>query len=237
MSEAKLFMDKFYSEREILIREQIGSKLDTLKKDLKQLYSPCMSRLMNADQQVQTDKGLTIADLLNLEPSKRQMIVTATMYNDALWRLEAAYLMLCIGMLNVAYSNLRSCLETVIAAHIVENIESQSIKFLNRERINQADIAPFIPEKYNESIKAIKDKLGEWGVHSGVESIMIGISCNPKTFDKMISDTKVNKPQELHPEFFDFANTCIRAIGQVFIIFMFIMSKGTKYNRGTVNSR
>jgi len=237
MSESKLFLDKFYNERENLIREQIGPKLDGLKEDLKQLYSPCMARLMNAEQQVQTDKGLTIGDLLNLEPSKRQMIVTATMYNDALWRLEAAYLMLCIGMLNVAYSNLRSCLETVIAAHIVENIESQSIKFLNRERINQADIAPFIPEKYNENIKDIKEKLGEWGVHSGVESIMIGIFCSPKTFDKMISDTKVNKPQELHPEFSDFANTCIQAIGDVFLIFMFLMSKGTKYNRGTITSR
>lgn len=237
MSESKLFLDKFYSERESLIREKIGSTLDILKGDLKQLYSPCMSRLMNAEQQVQTDKGLTIGDLLSLEPSKRQMIVTATMYNDALWRLEAAYLMLCIGILNVAYSNLRSCLETVIAAHIVENIESQSIKFLKGERINQADIAPFIPEKYNEDIKKIKDKLGEWGVHSGVESIMIGTFCSPKTFDKMISDTKVNKPQELHPDFFDFANTCIQAIGDIFIIFMFLMSKGTKYNRGTVKNR
>lgn len=166
MSESTLFLDKFYNERESLIREQIGPKLDGLKNDLKQLYSPCVVRLMNADQQVQTDKGLTIEDLLNLEPSKRQMIVTATMYNDALWRLEAAYLMLCIGMLNVAYSNLRSCLETVIAAHIVENIESQSIKFLSGERINPADIAPFIPEKYNENIKAIKEKLGEWGIHN-----------------------------------------------------------------------
>ena len=161
MSEAKLFVDKFYSERENLVREQIGPQLEGLREQLKQLYSPCIVKLMNAEQQVQTAKGLTIGDLLNLEPSKRQMIVTATMYNDALWRLEAAYLMLCIGMLNVAYSNLRSCLETVIAAHIVENIESQSIMFLNREKINQADIAPFIHEKDNEAIKKIKIKLGE----------------------------------------------------------------------------
>lgn len=237
MSESKIFLDKFYSERENLIREKIGPILDRLKEDLKQLYSPCVVRIMNAEQQVQTDKGLTIGDLLNLEPSKRQMIVTATMYNDALWRLEAAYIMLCIGMLNVAYSNLRSCLETVIAAHIVENIESQSIKFLNREKINQAAIAPFITEKYNQDIKNIKDKLGEWGVHSGVESIMIGTFCSPKTFDKMISDTKVNKPQELHPDFFDFADTCIQAIGNVFLIFMFLISKGTKYNRGTIKQR
>jgi hypothetical protein len=51
----------------------------------------------------------------------------------------------------------------------------------------------------------------------------------------MISDTKINKPQELDPNFFDFADTCIQAIGGVFLIFMFLMSKGTKYNRGTIN--
>ena len=237
MTETQIFSDKFYSERENLVREHIGTQLDGLREQLKQLYSPCITRLMNAAHQTQADRASTIGELLDLEPSKRQMIVTATTYNDALWRLEAAYLMLRIGILNVAYSNLRSCLETIIAAHIVENIESKSVNFLNNERINQADIAPFIPGKYNENIKKIKDKLGEWGVHSGVESIMIGTFCSPKTFDKMISDTKVNKPQQLHPNFFDFADTCIQAIGTVFLIFMFLISKGTKYNRGTIKQR
>ena len=45
MSGVKLFADTFYSERENLIRERIGPKVDRLKEELKQLYSPCMTRL------------------------------------------------------------------------------------------------------------------------------------------------------------------------------------------------
>ncbi len=214
-----------------MVWEHNGAQLDGLREQLKQLYSPCMVRLMNAEHQVQAGRELTIGDLLDLEPSKRQMIVTATMYNDALWRLEAAYLMLRIGILNVAYSNLRSCLETIIAAHIVENIESKSVKFLNKERINQAEIAPFIPKKYNDDIKQIKDKLGEWGVHSGVESIMIGIVCNPNTLEKMISENKGSKPQTIQQEFSNYAKTCVQAFNTVYLIFTFLIHKGTTYRR------
>ena len=231
MFEGKLFIDKFYSERENLVREHLGPQLDGLRQQLRQLYSPCMTRLMNVEQQMQSEKGLTIKDLLDLDPNKRQMVVTATMYNDALWRLEAAYLMLRIGILNVAYSNLRSCLETIIAAHIVENIESASIKFLNGEKINPADIALFIPKKYNEDIKQIKGKLGEWGVHSSVESIVIGSSCSQRTFDMMISETKTSKPQTLSQEFDDYAKVCLQAINTIFLIFFFLISKGTEYRR------
>jgi len=231
MTKEKIFMDKFYSEREDLIRKHIGPQLDGLREQLKQLYSPCSVRLMNADQQIKASGELTINDLLDLEPSKRQMIVTATMYHDAFWRLESAYLMLQIGIINVAYSNLRSCLETIIAAHIVENIESESKKFLNRERINQADIAPFISEKYNEDIKQIKEKLSKWGVHSDAESVIIGIYCNPNVFDKMVSETNISKPQIIHQEFVYYAKTCLQAINTIFIIFMFLISKGTTFRR------
>ena len=231
MAEDLIFGNRFYSERESLVRKYIGSQLDALKEQLKQLYSPCITRLMNAQMKVKSDKDMTIGDLLNLEPSQRQMIVTATMYNDALWRLEAAFLMLRIGMLNVAYSNLRSCLEILVTAHIIENIESEAVRFLNREKINQTKIAPFIPKKYNEDIKQIKNTLGEWGVHSGIESIRLGILFNPNTFDKMISETKVSKPQTIHKEFVDYAKTCIRAINTIFLIFVFLIHKGTTYRR------
>ena len=231
MIERQIFSDKFYSERENLVWKHVGTRLDGLREQLKQLYSPCITRLMNATLQTQSDRASTIGELLDLEPSKRQMIVTATMYNDALWRLETAYLMLRIGLLNVAYSNLRSCLETIIAAHIVENIESISINFLNNERINQADIAPFIPKKYNDDIKQLKYKLGEWGVHSNVESIMIGIFCNPNTYEKMISENKGSKPQTIQQEFSNYAKMCVRAFNTVSLIFHFLIHKGTTYRR------
>ncbi len=231
MTEGILFADKFYSERENLVRGHIGTQLDGLKEQLKQLYSPCITRLMNAAYQTQADRASTIGDLLDLEPSKRQMIVTATMYNDALWRLETAYLMLRIGILNVVYSNLRSCLETIIAAHIVENVESESVNFLNKKRINQADIAPFIPKTYNDDIKQIKGKFGDWGVHSGVESIIIGIFCNPNAFEKMTSENKGSKPQTIQQEFSNYGKTCIQAFNTVFLIFKFLINKGTELRR------
>ena len=231
MTETQIFSDKFYSERDNLVWEHIGAQLGGLREQLKQLYSPCITRLMDAAYQTQADRASTIGELLDLEPRKRQMIVTATMYNDALWRLEAAYLMLRIGVLNVAYSNLRSCLETIIVAHIVENIESKSVDFLNNKRINQADIAPFISNKYNDDIKQLKGKLGEWGVHSKVESIMIGIFCNPNTFEKMISENKGSKPQTIQPEFSNYAKMCVRAFNTVSLIFHFLIHKGTTYRR------
>ncbi len=231
MVENQVFSDKLYGERESLVKKYIGTQLDELQEQLKQLYSPCMTRLMNAQIQVKSDKDMTIGDLLNLEASKRQMVVTATIYNDALWRLEAAFLMLRIGMLNVAYSNLRSCLESLITAHIIENIESEAVRFLNGKKINQDKIAPFITNKYNEEIQQIKNKLGEWGVHSGIESIRLGILFNPSTFDKMIAETKISKPQTIHQEFGDYAETCIQAINTVFLIFVFLIHKGTRYRR------
>ncbi len=231
MAENQIFIDKFYSERESLVKEHIGTQLDKLQEQLKQLYSPCVTRLMNAQIKVKSDKDMTIGDLLDLEPSQRQMLVTATMYNDALWRLEFAFLMLRIGILNVAYSNLRSCLEILVTAHIIENIESEAVSFLNREKINQTKIAPFISKKYNEDIQQIKNRLGEWGVHSGIESIRLGILFNPNTFDKMISETKISKPQTIHQEFSDYAKTCIQAINTVFLIFIFLIHKGTSYRR------
>lgn len=227
MTDTQIYCDVFYSQRENLIIEQIGDQLDKLQKDMSQLHSPCLARLMNT----QTDQDMTAGDLLNLEPSKRQAIVAATMYNDALWRLETAYLMLRIGVLNVVYSNLRSCLEILVSAHIVENIDSEAVRFLNGEKIEPAKVEPFIPEEYSKLIVKMKQKLGDWGVHSGIESIRLGILYGPNTFDKMIVGTKTNRKQSLHPDFPKAATTCIRVIGDVFILFFWLMSKGTRYRR------
>lgn len=233
MADSQIFCDTYFEKREKIVREQIGKQLDGVKRDISQLYSPCMARLMNAQPQ----KELTLEELLSLEPSQRQGILSAVLYNDALWRLEAAHLMLCIGMLNVAYSNLRSCLETVVGAHIVENLDTEAIRFLNGEDIEPVKIAEFIPEQYDKAIIGMKRTLGNWGVHCSLSGAQLGIFFGPNTFEKMVSGTTIKKEQLLHTGFKDAASTCLKAMGDVFKMFMFLMSKGIKYRRAIERGR
>ena len=220
-----LYNDTFYAHREELIRQQIGKRLDTLRRDLSQLDSPCATKLFA----IPHDKVLTIKELLSLNSSERRQILSTLLYNDAYWRLEAAYLTFCVGMLNVTYSNLRSCLETVVAAHIIENLDSEARKFLTKGNVDPTKIARFIPKQYNEQIIKMKKTLGEWGVHSHLSSVQLGSLFGPNVFEKMVSHTSVKREQTLNPEFVNAANTCIQVIGDVFLMFMFLMSKGTKY--------
>jgi len=220
-----LYNDTYYAHREELIRQQIGKRLDTLRRDLSQLDSPCATKLFALPH----NNVLTIQEILSLNSSERQQIISTLLYNDAYWRLEAAYLTLCVGMLNITYSNLRSCLETVVAAHIIENLDSEARKFLTKGKVNPTNIARFIPKQYNEQIIKMKEKLGEWGVHSHLSSIQLGSLFGPNAFEKMVSHTSVKREQTLNPEFVNVANTCIQVIGDVFLMFMFLMSKGTKY--------
>ena len=93
MADGQLFCDEYFEKREQVVRTQIGAPLDQMRKDFKQLDSPVMTRLMNA----QLDKPLTVDELLSFEPGRIQNILSAVLYNDALWRFQAAYIMLCIG--------------------------------------------------------------------------------------------------------------------------------------------
>lgn len=228
MTDNQIFCDVYFEKRERIVREQIGEQLDGMKNGISQLYSPCNVRLMNARPQ----RELTLEELLSLKPSQRQGILTAVLYHDALWRLEAAHLMLCIGMINVAYSNLRSCLETIVDAHIVENLDTEAIRFLKGEDIEPTKIAEFIPEEYDEAIKVMKKTFGNWGIHCSLTGAQLGIFFGPNAFEKMVSGTKIKKDQSLHAEFKDAATTCLKAIGDVFLVFMYVIHKGTKYRRG-----
>jgi hypothetical protein len=221
----KLYADKFYSDREELIRKSIGERLDTLRNDLSQLDSPCTSKLFTLPK----DNPLTIEKLMSVSSSERQQILSALLYNDAYWRLEAAYLTFCVGMLNITYSNLRSCLETVVAAHIIENLDSEAQNFLTKGEIDPTKIARFIPSNYNELIIELKKKLSDWGVHARLSSIQLSGLFGPNTFDKMASRTSIKREQTLNPEFAKAADVCLQIIGNVFILFMFLMYKGTKY--------
>jgi len=220
-----LYNDTFYAHREELVRQQIGKRLDTLRRDLSQLDSPCATKLFALPH----DKVLTIKELLSLNSSERQQILSTLLYNDAYWRLEAAYLTFCVAMLNVTYSNLRSCLETVVAANIIENLDSEAQKFLTKGKVDPTKIALFIPKQYNKQIIKMKKTLGELGVHSHLNSVQLGSLFGPNAFEKMVSHTSFKREQTLNPEFVNAADMCIQVIGNVFLMFMFLISKGTKY--------
>jgi len=151
MDTGRIFCDKYFGKREELVRELIGKQLDQMEKEFKQLDSPVMSRLMNA----QLSKPLTIDELLSFEPNRRQGILSAVLYNDALWRLEAARIMLSVGMLNVCYSNLRSCLDDFVSAHIIENLDEQAVNFLKTGEINPTKLEAFVPPEYNLLITGV----------------------------------------------------------------------------------
>ena len=48
MESSCIFCDKYFEKRESVVRTQIGTRLDQMRKDSEQLYSPVMTRLMNA---------------------------------------------------------------------------------------------------------------------------------------------------------------------------------------------
>jgi len=227
MSNTNIYSDAFYQNREVVIRNKIGKQLDSLRKDISQLNSPCTVRMMKIP------KGMTWENLPSLDSDSRQAILAAILYNDAFWRLESAYLMLTIGMLTVTYSNLRSCLESVVKAHIVENLDSEAIKFLKTGQINPTKISGFIPEEYDNAILKMREAFSDWGTHSHLKAVQLSALFGPSSFDKMVANTTINRPQILSDAFADAARTCIKAMGDVFVMFMWIMSKGTKYSRTT----
>jgi hypothetical protein len=225
MNEYKLFADPFFGEREKLIKGCLGSQLDQTSEIIKQLYSPCTSRLFNAEMQLGPSINLTVEGLIDLEPKKCQALLSAYLYDHALWYLEASCIMLRSGIIGCVYTNLRTCLETIIVSHIIENYETELNKFLTGKEINLSVIEGLLTPKYNEDIKQIKYTLGQWGIHTNINSTIIGIFCDPLTLDKMISETNNPKSQILHEQFVDYGKVCLQAINTVFLVFMFIVSK------------
>lgn len=227
MSNANIYSDTFYKAREITVRQQIGKQLDNMKKDISRLHSPCLVRMMKIQKEV------TLEDLLSVDSSTRQEILAAILYNDAFWRMEAAYLMLTLGMLNVVYSNLRSCLESVVKAHVVENLDSEAIKFVKTGMINPAKISDFIPKDWDRNISNMKQTFGAWGTHSSLSAVQLSVLFGPNAWDMTVSKTNAPVAQVLNESFTVAAKTCIEAAGKVFLVFIWIISKGTTYRRPT----
>jgi len=220
-----IFSDPFYAQREQLIRSQIGPQLDTLKKDMGQFLSACKARLFA----LRLDRPLTLEELRSCEPAKRQAILSAFLYNDAYWRFEAAYLMLSLGMLNVAYSDLRSCLETAMTGHVIENLDSEAIHFLKTGKLNLSKLSRFVPKEYDEILSQMKDYLSVKGTHSRLASLQLGITYGPNTLEKTLASITLAPPQHLQDDFKDAAPQCLKVSIDVLLMFMFLMSKGTRY--------
>jgi hypothetical protein len=215
--------DTFFGKYESLIREQLGKQLDDLAKQLRDISSECNIRLMNIPA---SEKGITVNDLLQGNSSYRRQIVAAMLYNDALWRLEAAYLMLSIGLINIAYANLRESLETLIKAFIVERVDTEAITFLKGEEVNQKLIENYINHDYNNRLKAMKKAFSNWGVHTRFESVQLTSLFGPSRFDKMVSESpKINRVLKLPDGFVDVASACIERAGYLGLLFSWLMSK------------
>ncbi len=208
MSNAKIYSDVFYRAREITVRQQIGKQLDDMEKDLSQLDSPCLVRMMKIQ------KKMTLKDLLSVDSNTRQGVLAAILYNDALWRIKATYLMLTLGMLNIAYSNLRSCLESIVNAHIIENLDSEAIKFVKTGKINPTKISDFIPEVYDRNILNMKETFGSWGTHSNLSAVHLSALFGPNTFEMMVSKTNAQHDQVLAESFTVAAKDCIKTRGK-----------------------
>ncbi len=213
--------DTFFGKYESLVREQIGQQLDDFNKLLRDIGHECSAKLMNMPS---SDKVVTANDLLAGGSAERRQIVSTLIYDDALWRFEAAHLMISIGLLNIAYANLRESLEALINAFIVERVDEEAIKFLKGDKVNQKLIAKYINKDYNQWLKNMKGAFSNWGVHTKFESVQLTSLFGPARFDKIVAGVpKVNRPLKLRDGFVDAASKCIDQAGNLGILFIWLM--------------
>lgn len=214
--------ETFFGKYESLIREQIGDQLDDFNKLLHDIGNRCMVRLMNIRS---SDKVLTVEELLHSDSIQRGKTVSAILYDDALWRLEAAYLMISIGLLNIAYANLRESSEALIVAFIVERVDAQAIKFLKGEKVDQTLIKNYISPDYNQLLKEMKEAFSNWGVHTKFESVQLTSLFGPGRFNRIVAGVpKVNRPLKLPDGFVDAASRCIKQGGNLGVLFVWLMN-------------
>ena len=222
MSRQEYSTETFFGKYESLIGEQVGKELDGFDRLLHDIGNDCLVKLFNLEYK---EEGLTTDDLLQGDAQQRCKILSAILYDDALWRLEAAYLMICIGLLNVAYANLRESLEALITAFIVERVDAQAIKFLKGEKVDQRLIAKYINPDYNRWLKDMKKAFSNWGVHTKFESVQLTSLFGPGRFDKIVAEVpKVNRPLKLRDGFVDAASRCIKQGGDLSILFGWLMN-------------
>jgi hypothetical protein len=221
--------ENYFGKYELVVRGEIGKELDDLKHLISQIENRCTIRIMNIDFH-RPDKGspITVESLKGYNSDSRCKILAALLYNDALWRLEAAHLMMCIGLLNVAYANLRTSLEALLTAFIVERCDEEALRFLKNEKVNlklaEKLINPLNPQ-YNNVLKAMKKAYSDWGVHTFFKSLQLTSLFGASRFDKYVAEsTKIQKSLQLPEGFIDAVKVSIQQGGQVGLLFSWLES-------------
>lgn len=219
--------ENYFGEYEAVIRQEIGDRLDSFKKSIGDLENRCTVRMMNVDY-FRPDKGqpITVEGMLKYEKGVRGKVLSAFIYNDALWRLEAAHLMICVGMLNVAYANLRSCIEFMQTAFIVERRDEEAITFLGNREVNLKLLDELLINKeYSNHLKQLKELYTHLGVHRYLSSLQLSSLFGANRFEKFVAESlKKHKTPQLPRGFADAANMCIEHGERVWLMFGWLES-------------
>lgn len=218
--------DNYFGKYELIVREEIGKELDDLKHLISQIENRCTIRIMNINfKRLNKDSPITVDDLTRCDSDFRDKTLAALLYNDSLWRLEAAHLMMCIGLLNVAYANMRMSLEALLSAYIVERRDEEAQRFLQNEKVNLKFAEELINPQYNDAIIAMKNAYSVLGVHSYFEALQLSSLFGANRFDKYVAEsTKIQKTLQLPKGFIDAERRCIEQGGQVGILFSWLES-------------
>jgi hypothetical protein len=213
-------IDTPLGEYESVIRKEIGNELDGFKKSIVDLENHCTVRLMNVDMMTK-GSPITIESLLYSPEPLRCKVLSAFLYNDALWRLEAAHLMMCAGMLSVAFTNLRTCIEFYQTAFIVERCDEEAKKFLENKEVNLKLLDSFLINKeYSTHLQELKDLYSRLGVHRHISSLQLSNLFCANRFDKFVAESlHKHRPFQLSPGFVDAAKMCISHGNRVWLLF------------------
>jgi hypothetical protein len=220
--------DTFFGEYESFLRKEIGKGLDGLKKMIHDIEGCCTTRIMNVDMLRPAEKGsiVKIEDILEIDSKTRGQIVSCFLYNDALYRLEAAHLMMCIGLFSIAYTNLRTCIEFLQTAFIVERLDEQAKKFLNKSDVDLSVIDKLlINREYSKHLQDLKKLYNDLGVHRSIRAVQLTSIFGPNRFHKYVTESiKTPTPFQLPEGFIDVAKECIWHGERVGIMFSWLES-------------
>lgn len=227
MNKQTFSTENYFGKYELIIRGEIGKELDDLKHLIGQIENRCTVRIMNIDFG-RPVKGtpVTVESLIGCDKDFRCKTLAALLYSDALLRLEAAHLMMCIGLLNIAYTNLRTSLEFLQTAFIVERCDKEALRFLRNEEVNLKLMDELlINPEYSKHLKNLKGLFTRLGVHRYLSALQLSSLYGPSRFDKFVTEsTEMQKSLQIPEGFIDAAKTCINHGGQVGLLFSWLES-------------
>lgn len=121
---------------------------------------------------------------------------------------------------SVAYTNLRTSLDALLTAFIVERCDEEALRFLRNDKVKLNLAEELISTYYNDALKAMKDAYSIWGVHSYFEAVQLSSLFGANRFDKYLTEsTKIQRELQLPEGLIDAAKTCIKHGGQTGILF------------------